>query len=177
MREKVLLQAVLAALPTYTMSCFKLPLSICKQIQSLLTRFWWDAKPEIRKLCWVSWSRLTRPKSAEGLGFRETKQFNNALLAKLAWRILKEPQSFLASLPKSLWENTAITHLFLTAMLLPQPPTAGEEYWREEKSYDMDLAGLLGMAKRYGSGLNRGYILMDQQPPMDHQRSQMLISV
>lgn len=37
--KQVLLQAVLAALPTYTMSCFKLPLSICKQIQSVLTRF------------------------------------------------------------------------------------------------------------------------------------------
>ena len=94
--KQVLLHAVLAALPTYTMSCFKLPLSICKQIQSVLTRFWWDAKPETRKLCWVSWTRLTRPKSAGGLGFREIEQFNNALLAKLAWRILKEPHSLLA---------------------------------------------------------------------------------
>ncbi|XP_033139816.1 uncharacterized protein LOC117131700 [Brassica rapa] len=94
--KQVLLQAVLAALPTYTMSCFKLPLSICKQIQSVLTRFWWDVKPTVRKLCWVSWNRLTRPKGAGGLGFREIEQFNDALLAKLAWRILKEPHSLLA---------------------------------------------------------------------------------
>ena len=96
--KQVLLQAVLAALPTYTMTCFKLPLSVCKQIQSVLTRFWCDAKPEIRKLCWVSWTRLTRPKSVGGLGFREIEQFNDALLAKLAWRMLKEPQSLLTQI-------------------------------------------------------------------------------
>ncbi|WZY87924.1 hypothetical protein YC2023_044659 [Brassica napus] len=37
--KQVLLKAVLAAMPSYAMSCFKLPASLCKQIQSLLTRF------------------------------------------------------------------------------------------------------------------------------------------
>lgn len=44
----------------------------------------------------MSWKKLTRPKTVGGLGFREIEQFNNVLLAKLAWRILKEPQSLLA---------------------------------------------------------------------------------
>ena len=35
-----MLKAVLSAIPTYTMSCFELPVSICKRIQSALTRFW-----------------------------------------------------------------------------------------------------------------------------------------
>lgn len=52
--KHVLLKAVLAAMPTYAMSCFKLPVSLCKQIQTILTRFWWDVKPNIRKLAWVS---------------------------------------------------------------------------------------------------------------------------
>ena len=43
--KQVLLKSVLAAMPSYSMSCFKLPASLCKQIQSLLTRFWWDANP------------------------------------------------------------------------------------------------------------------------------------
>lgn len=94
----VLLKAVLAAMPTYSMSCFKLPLSLCKQLQSILTRFWWDASPSVKKMCWVSWERLTRPKSSGGLGFREIAHFNDALLAKLSWRILKEPSSLLAKI-------------------------------------------------------------------------------
>lgn len=94
--KQIMLKAVLSAMPCYTMSCFKLPLSLCKQIQSLLTRFWWDANPEKRKMCWVAWSVLTLPKHAGGLGFRDIEAFNNALLAKIGWRILKEPQSLLA---------------------------------------------------------------------------------
>lgn len=81
---------------SYAMTCFKLPISLCKQIQTILARFWWDAKPDVRKLAWVSWQKMTLSRNAGGLGFREIEQFNDALLAKLAWRIIKFPQSLLA---------------------------------------------------------------------------------
>ena len=93
--KMVLLKSVLAAMPTYAVSCFKLPVSLCKQIQSVLTRFWWDVKPELRKMSWISWDRLTFPKSAGGLGFREIEVFNDALLAKHTWQLLKNPTSLL----------------------------------------------------------------------------------
>lgn len=35
----IMLKSVLSAIPTYSMSCFELPMSLCKQIQSVLTRF------------------------------------------------------------------------------------------------------------------------------------------
>lgn len=83
-KKLTMLKFVLSAIPTYTMSCFPLPIGLCKQIQSVLTRFWWDADPSVRKLCWVAWDSLTQHKSDGGLGFRDILDFNTAMLAKNA---------------------------------------------------------------------------------------------
>ncbi|XP_013614191.1 PREDICTED: uncharacterized protein LOC106320384 [Brassica oleracea var. oleracea] len=119
----ILLKSVLAAMPIYSMSCFKLALLLCKQIQSVLTRFWWDISPEVRKMCWVSWQKLTKPKSAGGLGFREIEQFNDAMLAKLSWRIMKNPTSLLA---KTLTGKYCVHESFLEA----QDPSSASHGWR-----------------------------------------------
>lgn len=96
--KQVLLKAVLQSMPSYAMSCFKLPSSLCKQIHSALTRFWWDDKPGKRKMSWVAWDKLTLPKFAGGLGFKDIEAFNDAFLAKLGWRILNNPDSLLAKI-------------------------------------------------------------------------------
>ncbi|XP_033133967.1 uncharacterized mitochondrial protein AtMg00310-like [Brassica rapa] len=95
-----MLQYVLTAIPSYMMSCFELPLSLCKRIQSALTRFWWDSSSEKRSMCLVSWDNLAKPKVLGGLGLRDIQLFNQALLAKLAWRIITVPYCLLARVLK-----------------------------------------------------------------------------
>ena len=91
-----MLKTVLTAIPSYTMTSFEIPVSLCRRIQSVLTRFWWDGSEEQKKLCWVVWDKLTKHKAEGGLGLRDIQLFNQALLAKQAWRILNNPGCLMA---------------------------------------------------------------------------------
>lgn len=94
--KMVMIKSVLAPMPSHSMSCFKIPQALCTQIQSTLTRFWWDSEPEKQKMSWISWNKMARPKKRGGLGFKDITSFNDALLAKLGWRILRNPSCLLA---------------------------------------------------------------------------------
>ena len=48
--KEVLIKAVAQATPTYIMSCFKLPDSLCKELSSMISKFWWGQKSDERKI-------------------------------------------------------------------------------------------------------------------------------
>ena len=45
----MLIKVVLQAMPTYTMGCFKLPRTLCKDIEMLIRKFWWGYKVSLGK--------------------------------------------------------------------------------------------------------------------------------
>ncbi|XP_013624812.1 PREDICTED: uncharacterized protein LOC106330980 [Brassica oleracea var. oleracea] len=92
----VMLKSVISVKPTYAMTCFKLPLSLIKRIQSALTRFFWDANPDKRKICWIAFSELAISKGDGGIELRDIETFNLAMLAKLSCRIYTRPDCLLA---------------------------------------------------------------------------------
>ena len=76
--REVLIRAVAQALPTYTMSCFKLPVGLCHEIEGLIRKFFWGQRGDSRKIHWIKWEDLCKPKTQGGMGFKDLSKFNDA---------------------------------------------------------------------------------------------------
>uniref|UniRef100_A0A803LRS4 Reverse transcriptase n=1 Tax=Chenopodium quinoa TaxID=63459 RepID=A0A803LRS4_CHEQI len=93
--KEILIKAVAQAIPTYMMSIFKIPDGLIDEIHSLLAKFWWGSNGAERKMHWHKWDDLCLPKSKGGMGFRDLRVFNHALLAKQGWRLINDDKSLL----------------------------------------------------------------------------------
>jgi hypothetical protein len=100
--REVLIKSVLQAIPTYFMSIFLIPSTLCDEIEKMMNSFWWGHFGSHNKgIHWFSWERLSMHKNNGGMGFKDLSTFNLAMLGKQSWRILNNPQSLTARLLKA----------------------------------------------------------------------------
>lgn len=121
--KEVVIKAVVQAIPTYVMSCFRLTKSLCDDITSLIRSFWWGQRGEEKKICWLRWELLCKPKAEGGMGFRDMESFNLALLAKQGWRLIKNPDSLAARVRKA-------KYFARTEFLTARPRPTSSYLWR-----------------------------------------------
>lgn len=139
--KEILLKTVVQAIPIYTMSVFRLPKTLIKEINSLMSKFWWGFKENLNKIAWVSWKNLGRKKDNGGLGFRELDCFNMAMLAKQGWRILKFPDSLAARVMR---EKYFPDSNFLKANLGKRPSFAWRSIWQAKSLLEEGIIWRVG---------------------------------
>lgn len=86
---KRLINAVLTALPIYFFSFFRVPQKIIEKLVNIQCRFLWGGGSEQKKIARVNWETVCLPKDKGGLGIKDQRMFNTALLGKWRWEIFQ----------------------------------------------------------------------------------------
>ncbi|GKV37508.1 hypothetical protein SLEP1_g45534 [Rubroshorea leprosula] len=84
-----LLNSVLSSLPVYLMSAYKIPKGTLYSLDKIRRNFLWGGLGEEKKIKWVSWERVCRKKECGGLGVKDLRKFNLALMGKWWGRLAK----------------------------------------------------------------------------------------
>ncbi|VFQ76052.1 unnamed protein product [Cuscuta campestris] len=142
--EEILLKTVAQAMPQFAMSVFLLPSQLCQSIEKLMNSFWWGGKGQNSKgIHWMSWTRMAVPKNFGGLGFKQVRAFNVAMLGKQGWRFLTRPEALVSRVFKARYFPTSS---FLEAHLGANPSSC----WRSILESQSLL--LEGIRRRVGNG-------------------------
>ncbi|KAK3183221.1 hypothetical protein Dsin_030507 [Dipteronia sinensis] len=95
-----LIKTVTSALLVYTMQAAKLPSEICHKLDKLNRNFLWGHTLDKKTVHLISWDIVCMPKRNGGLGIKKMKGMNQALLAKIEWRLLHNEDEFWCKLFK-----------------------------------------------------------------------------
>ncbi|KAM7480035.1 hypothetical protein LguiA_028248 [Lonicera macranthoides] len=100
--KEVLIKSVIQAIPSYIMSVFLLSVNLCDELERMMNNFWWGKKKSgFNNFRWRCWDKLCQKKVHGGLGFRKIHNFNRAMLAKQAWRLISSPTSLCGKIFKA----------------------------------------------------------------------------
>ncbi|XP_019158174.1 PREDICTED: uncharacterized protein LOC109154890 [Ipomoea nil] len=98
--KEILLKRVAQSMPTFSMSVFLIPDTVCLSFQRTMNKYWWGTGMD-RGIHWKAWDKLSILKKYGGMGFKDLKNFNLAMLGKQAWRLLTSPDTLVAKVYKA----------------------------------------------------------------------------
>ncbi|GKV29018.1 hypothetical protein SLEP1_g37997 [Rubroshorea leprosula] len=85
-----LIHSVLSSLPVFWMSMYVIPKGTILFLDKIRRRFLWGGVEGGKKINWVRWDKVCRDKEQGGLGVKDLRKFNLALLGKWWGRLVNE---------------------------------------------------------------------------------------
>jgi len=85
-----LIKSVFTSIPLFYLSFFKAPVLVCNIIKCIQRRFLWAWGRDNRFIPWVSWDKICKSNEEGGLGIKDIRKFNYALMAKWKWRMMSD---------------------------------------------------------------------------------------
>ncbi|CAN1824958.1 Putative ribonuclease H protein At1g65750 [Linum perenne] len=100
--REVLIKAVAQAIPTYCMSVYLLPNLLTAELERMMNSFWWGTNGHGGGgINWMAWERTCVRKEAGGMGFRDLRSFNLAMLGKQGWKFQTQPDALVTKIFKA----------------------------------------------------------------------------
>ncbi|XP_074283574.1 uncharacterized protein LOC141608119 [Silene latifolia] len=101
-----LICSVLSSLSIYSLSAFKMSVSVSSKIDSLISQFWWGGNQVGNGIHWCSKLFTHSSKINGGLGIRNVGCVNQSLLAKIGWKIITKTDCLLSRVLGSKYQIT-----------------------------------------------------------------------
>jgi hypothetical protein len=77
-----------------------MPVKVWREVVKIHRKFLWGGLLNRRKVCWVSWASVCKPKKEGGLGIKDLRLMNSSLLTKWRWKLLVDGDE--------LWEKNLV---------------------------------------------------------------------
>jgi hypothetical protein len=81
------IDACLSNSPVYQMSLRLLHKTNLEELEKPIRAFFWASSRNKKKVYWVSWKRICKPKCKGGLGIKNLTKFNISLICKWWWKL------------------------------------------------------------------------------------------
>ncbi|KAL9689246.1 hypothetical protein QQ045_033681 [Rhodiola kirilowii] len=115
--KEVLIKAVVQTIPMYMMSVYYFPQKNLDDIAKLIGQYWWN-KNGRKGISWLSREVMYRKKEGGGIGFKDLRIFNEAILMKICWRMLTQPQLLVSKVLKAWYcQNSDLSYASLKGRL------------------------------------------------------------
>lgn len=77
-----------------------------------MMRFWWGSSVTSRKVHWKNLDSMCSLKCLGGMGFKELAVFNDALLGRQAWRLIRAPNSLLGRNMRAKYSEKGVDYYY-----------------------------------------------------------------